>query len=170
MTVRKEFSKDLEKLTLDTSTLKDGSYLFHGEMAPSWWHSICKNDFSLPEKGYCKVNLTISVRAPLIEVRGDIEVMYEREDVRSLEKFDQVRVVEVDEQLVMPGHEIEGALPLDDQMLDMAELVREHVILNFDPHPLKNPNSRGGFIVSDGLDEELKEEKNPFSALKHLKS
>lgn len=169
MKMDKQFTKAPESVVLDISRFKNGSYSIGGKVADGWWAEVCQQ-VNLPAAGGCDVALTVQITRPVIEISGHLDVQFERNDVRTLEPFTQNQHIEISEILAIPGHEVEGALPLEGEMLDMGELIREHVILNFDEHPLKNPNSRGTFMVSDGLDDERKAEKNPFSVLKHLKS
>lgn len=167
--MEKQFTKAPETVVLDISRFKNGTYGIGGQVADAWWADICAQ-VKLPAEGGCTVDLTVQISRPVIEVRGTLDVRFAREDVRTLEPFTQEQRITVDEVLAMPGHDIEGALPLEGEMLDMGEFIREQVMVNFDENPLKNPHSRGSFMVSDGLDDERREEKNPFSVLKHLKS
>lgn len=165
----KQFTKAPETVVLDITRFKNGSYGISGNVAESWWAELCQQ-VGLQAAGGCKATLQVQITRPVIEITGTIDATFARSDVRTLESFTQEQRITVKEVMAMPGHEIEGALPLEGEMLDIGEFIREQIMLNFDEHPLKNPNSRGTFVVSDGLDEERKEEKNPFSVLKHLKS
>lgn len=170
--IRGHFTRSPEAVMFTVSRLKTGIYHVEGDMGANWWADLCK-ELGLPVAGTGRVDLYFDVKAPLIMVSGTIQTELERECVRTLEAFVEKRSFSIDEVLAFGDAPVEmedEVLPLEEDTLDVGEYIRQHIIANLEPYPIKDGGPRGGIILSDGLDEGTLNEKNPFAVLKQLKS
>lgn len=176
-TPRATVNKDPFGVVLDLPGLKDGIYKIEGEASAENWQKVCETA-AVPNKGSGKATLKLDIAGPVIRVTGTIDVTIEQECVRTLEAFMSEQHFDVTETLARktPKDQIDkdsDAFVIEGDAFDVGDFLTQHIILNLDPYPIKDPKGRtlrGGVMVSDGLDETIKEEKNPFSVLKQLKS
>lgn len=169
---RATFNKP-EKVIFDPYHMKPGTYHVEGPLTEAWWADLCKQ-LGLPPVGEGHVRLDFEFRPPLVMVRGSLDTAFERECVRSLEPFMQSTTMMVDEVLAIGAladdEQAQHIIPLEADVLDVGDFIRQQITIGLDPYPVKGAGPRGGILVSDGLDEMVAEEKNPFSVLKKLKS
>jgi uncharacterized metal-binding protein YceD (DUF177 family) len=164
---------------MDVPGLKDGVYKIQGAATAQSWEKVCQT-LGVPAKGGAKAEVYLDVAGPVIRARGSMEIELEQVCVRTLEPFMLGQHITFSETLTR-GTRTRKAEEADDDdtfviegdTFDVGDFLTQHIVLNLDPHPIKDPSSRGvrgGLVLSDGLDEVVKQEKNPFSVLKQLKS
>lgn len=171
---RSKFLKDPFTVTFDMATIKNGLYLIEGSFGEDGWKEICKRMDSDASKGEGKSSLSLDKKNANVHIYGTIELEIERVCTRSLDSFLEKSTIEVDEHLTLnPEIAEEGSDILLQGDFNIGSFVADHIVIGINPYPI-HPNSedteRGAVIVSDGMDEEVEEEKNPFSALKDLQS
>ncbi|MBI1362798.1 MAG: hypothetical protein GC134_02345 [Proteobacteria bacterium] len=174
---RVTLGKDPFDLVMDVPGLKDGVYKIEGTSTPGSWARVC-DTLEVPHKGEGHAALSLEVAGPVLRINGDLRVVLEQICVRTLEPFMSEQSFKVSETLTratrqQKAEEDDNAFMIEGDQFDVGDFLMQHVVLNLDPYPIKDPAERakrGGVLLSDGLDEVVREEKNPFSVLKQLKS
>jgi len=167
---RAAFRKQPEQVMIDLKTLKNGQYLVEGALSQAWFYTLC-GELGVAPKGAGNVRVTLDVTQPVMHITGEVKTTFERECVRTLEKFDDSQTTPIDEHLTWQKDRAdEETFFYDEATFDVGEFIRQQIVLGFDLHPVKDRSHRGGVVVSDGFDPVTQADKeNPFAVLKQLK-
>lgn len=128
------------------------------------------NLLGLSNKGECLVDLTVDITMPIVQVVGQISYVLERECGKTLTNFMEKKKIQVSDTFDLnDAEDIEELEYFTEKSFSLGAYVQEQMVMGLTPFPQKG-KKKEGVLVSDGLDETVKMEKNPFSVLKQLKS
>tara|TARA_R110000868_G_scaffold190862_2_gene434964 strand:- start:29995 stop:30552 length:558 start_codon:yes stop_codon:yes gene_type:complete len=170
------YKKDPFSITFNVETMKNGSYLVEGVVSPENWTAACQQ-IDVPDAGKCAARCVIEKRGNVLKLLGEIKTTMRRTCVRILEEFDEDEILKFHEQVFIgESNEDDMTEVLDGPILDIKEYLIQQIILHMNAypiHPKTHSDKKGEFQLNDGQEKALikeKEEKNPFSVLKGLKS
>ena len=169
----KEFHKDPFDVSLKVDEMKNGTYLFEGEVSNEHWMEACLR-IKVPQSGSCRAKLIVEKTSYSLDISSEIHCVMQRECSRTLEMFDEESNLSYKERLYLsPQDENEEADAFEGSVLDVGDILTQHIILEMSQYPIHHRfegGKEGEFDVLDGQQEEVDDEKNPFSVLKNLKS
>ena len=158
---------------MDIHNIKDGLYHIDGDIEESSWHKICEEAGVKPLSNII-VDIDLERRSFKICVTGKIQASIEMSCIRSLKAFEKKLDIDINEEIFFsdPREGEEADEVLSGDVFDVGDFIKQIIHLNIDPYPvhestLNIPN--GEFGLSDGLEETIKDEENPFAVLKDLK-
>ena len=169
---RAVYDKDPFAVEFKLQNMKSGDYLVKGDVKEDMWAKSCKR-IGVPVHGCCSVDIDVEKTRAEIGISGTIYTTMMRTCVRTLKEFELQEELKFAEKVPLRLHaaEQEGDV-FEGEVFNMGDYLTEQIIISMDPYPT-HPDvlsaKEGAFDVTDGLDEEVKEEKNPFSVLKDLK-
>ena len=170
------YKNDPFTVKFDVDKLKNGTYKIEGEVAPELWREACKQ-IKVAEGGRCSVDTVLKKAGGMLKFSGQITTTMMRECVRTLETFELTETYHFTEEVSMfDMEESEFMEVLQGQTLNMKDYFIQQIILYMTPYPIHPATlsaKEGEFDIKDGQEKRIqkeKEEKNPFSVLKGLKS
>lgn len=169
----KQFKKDPFSVSLNLEDMKNGRYLFEGEVSSGNWLKACER-IQVPQGGKCFARLIVEKNSYAMDFESHIECTMVRECVRTLENFEDSAELHYKERVYLQAqNEDEEADMFEGSLLDVGDILVQHIILEMNPYPVHSRfkgAEQGDFDVLDGQQDAVEEEKNPFSVLKSLKS
>jgi uncharacterized metal-binding protein YceD (DUF177 family) len=170
----KVYNKDPFSLTLDIRQFRGGEYQVKGEASPDSMKMLCER-IGVDGKGTCSANVVFSKAVNFeFKTTGTIDLEVERTCIRSLKPFMHKETLTLNEVLKLsPLREGEDDDLLETDQLNVGDYLSQLIIVYMDAypiHPKEKNKPAGSFNVDDGIQDEVDEEKNPFSVLKSLKS
>lgn len=170
------YEKDPFTVNFDIDKLKNGVYKITGQVSECLWADACAQ-MKIPNSGFCKVDMEVLKEGDRLIFSGHIATQMKRECVRTLELFDMDDSFEFKEEVsLFEKEDSEFMEVLNGSVLDMKEYIVQQIILHMNPYPIHPATlsaKEGEFDIRDGQEKRVqqeKEEKNPFSVLKGLKS
>lgn len=170
------YEKDPFDVSFDVDKLKNGIYKIKGQVSKGLWEKACEQ-INVPHSGYCKVDANFEKEGDRLVFTGTIQTQMKRECARTLELFDLDETFEFKEEIsLFDKEDSEFMEVLRGSQLDMKDYFIQQIILHMNPYPIHPATlsaKEGEFDVKDGQEKRIqkeKEEKNPFSVLKGLKS
>lgn len=170
------YEKDPFTVSFDVDRLKNGVYKIKGQVSDENWLKACKQ-MQVETGGSCYVDAEFEKKGSMLTFSGVIQTKMCRECVRTLEKFELEEQYKFQEEVsIFDKEESEFMEVLQGSKLDMKDYFIQQIILYMEPypvHPATLSAQNGEFDIKDGQEKRIqqeKEEKNPFSVLKGLKS
>ncbi|MFT7434001.1 MAG: uncharacterized metal-binding protein YceD (DUF177 family) [Alphaproteobacteria bacterium] len=172
----KVYKKDPFSVSFNVDTMRNGSYLIEGDVTDENWKGACKQ-INVPEFGKCFIRCIVEKAGNVLNMMGEIKTTMKRTCVRTLKEFPEDEVIKFHERVFIDDRgEDEITVVLHGAILEMKEYLVQQIILNMNSYPI-HPDTlsckKGEFDLNDGQEKAIlkeKEEKNPFSVLKDLKS
>lgn len=169
----KQYRKDPLALSLDVHNLRNGLYHIEGEGNEAGWQEICDLAKVKP-LGKLVVNLDMEKLSYKLKLTGTIIADVEMTCIRTLEPLQKHLDIRVDEEIFLtdPREDEKPDEILQGDMFQVGDFINQIIQLGIEPYPVHESTmsiAKGEFCLSDGMDEKVKEEKNPFSVLKDLK-
>lgn len=172
-----EYKKDPYTVSFEISALKNGHYHIEGEASAENWAKACEQ-MNVKAGTPCVVDIVLTKKSYALQLSGSIQGSCLRECVRTLKEFEETFKFSFSEEIYFKEREDDEDFHeiLDGDVFSVGEYVNEQIILNLNPypvHPSTTTAKDGQFDLLDGQEERInkeKEEKNPFSVLKGLKS
>ncbi|MAI08068.1 MAG: hypothetical protein CMF61_03825 [Magnetococcales bacterium] len=170
------YEKDPFTVSFDVDRLKNGTYKIKGEVSSENWSAACKQ-MQVEEGGFCFIDAELEKKGAMLMFSGEIKTKMNRECVRTLETFELEETFKFQEEVSMfDKEESEFMEVLQGSQLNMKDYFIQQIILYMTPYPIHPATlsvQDGEFDIKDGQEKRVqqeKEEKNPFSVLKGLKS
>ncbi len=161
--------KDPYDVALSLQNVTLGKYRVLGQVAEKHFTALTTL-LNLPNKGYCRVDFTVDINMPIVQVKGTLEYSLERECGLSLKPFMETKKISVQDTFDLEDEEDVKELDyFTEKTFVFGPFVQEQLVMGLTPFPFKDQKKQE-VLISDGLEEEIKSEKNPFSVLKQLKS
>ena len=169
----KRYRQNPLALVLDVHNLRNGLYHVDGDVEKQSWQEVC-DVAGVKPVGNIIIDIDIDKLSFKMHITGSITANIEMECIRSLKKFEKQLDINIDEDIFLtdPREGEEADEILTEDSFNVGDFIREIIHLNIDPYPVHESTlniPKGEFGLSDGLEEEIKTEKNPFAVLKNLK-
>lgn len=170
------YDKDPFTVSFDVDKLKNGIYKIKGNVSKDLWYKACEQ-MKVPPTGSCMVDAEVEKGSGKLSFKGFIQTKMERECVRTLQMFELEEKFEFQELVSLFDREESDFMEvLHGSQLDMKDYFIQQIILHMNAypiHPATLASKDGEFDIKDGQEKRIqqqKDEKNPFSVLKGLKS
>lgn len=169
----KRYSVDPLTLNIDIHNIKEGLYHINGEANAEKWLKVCKTADIKP-LGDVNIDIDMQRFSFKIHLTGTITAQVERTCIRTLKPFKTNININIDEEIftTKPREDEDPDEILQGSIFDVGDFIEQMVNLNIDPYPIHESTLNvpvGEFGLSDGIEEEVKEQQNPFAVLKDLK-
>jgi uncharacterized metal-binding protein YceD (DUF177 family) len=170
------YDKDPFAVTFDVDKLKNGTYKIKGQISEELWHKACLQ-MQVAPKGHCFIESELEKQGGKLTFSGHIQTKMERECTRTLKLFELEEEYDFKEVIsLFDKEDSEFMEVLQGSLLDMKDYFIQQIILHMNAYPIHPAilaTKEGEFDIKDGQEKRIqqeKEEKNPFSVLKGLKS
>lgn len=168
------YEKDPFTVSLKAFSLHKGLYHVVGQVSDEHWQEACA-DMGLTAGGNCFIDVDIEKTKDFIIFKGHVNMKTNRTCGRTLEEFELEEHIEVDDRLCLSPEKLGEMDELFTETdLHVKDFIMQQIIVGMDPYPVhpgtKSAHEEGAFDVTDGIENDDIDEKNPFSVLKHLKS
>jgi uncharacterized metal-binding protein YceD (DUF177 family) len=170
----KHYRTDPFSLVLEIRNMKDGWYHIDGVVSAENWQKMCKTAGVAPA-GDVVIDAEIEKLPFKMRLMGRVKAKIEQTCIRSLQPLKTALDIQFNEEIFLTepreGEKADEVLTGD--TFDFGYFIKQIIQLDIDPYPVHQDTlniPKGEFGFSDGLEEEVKMEKNPFSVLKDLKS
>lgn len=168
------YRKDPFTVSFDLENLKSGLYLIEGEVSEAHWQKACEQIGVSPEGGKCFARVVLDKSMHQLKLSGKIDVEMNRLCSRSGEPFMMKESLDFEESAYLPAaKDVSEEDMFESSTLDVGDYITQQIILEMNQFPISPAHisaELGAFDVTDKLESEEAEKKNPFSVLKSLKS
>tara|TARA_B100000614_G_scaffold223513_1_gene211914 strand:+ start:85 stop:627 length:543 start_codon:yes stop_codon:yes gene_type:complete len=173
---RATYKKDPCEVNFDVSHLKSGTYLVEGTFSDENWQGITDR-MDIEPGGKARARIEVTKTSTELFVEGWVECEMKQVCIRTLKPFIAEYKFTIKERIALqPEYKSEDdqeTLVLTHNKFNVGEVIAQHIILHKEPHPIhpdEKDKKRGDVVYGDSMEKQIKEEKNPFSVLKSLKS